>query len=141
MGWEDQNEQESKEKKPKNFIVNREDQEENSNEKKPKHLIEEDIQILNLQQSHIGNNRIAEVVPAKILEKEQPKEVYKPAEKLSWWGSIKHGMYTALCALSTITIGGLGWLVTAPFTTRINKTKSITTKKDTSLIPGSKKET
>lgn len=118
---------------------------------------EDDLWSLDLQQSSIVNNRIADVVPEKIQKKQaqkkapdkkapdkkadkDKKEEYKPVEEKSFWGALRHGMYTALCAISTVTIGGLGWLVTAPFTTRTSKIKSVTTTKDASFIPGTKNE-
>ncbi len=59
----------------------------------------------------------------------------------SLWGTIKHGLFTGLAALSAATVGGFFWLVSYPFT-RTDKYKQRLHGKDevndTDIIPGTK---
>ncbi len=65
----------------------------------------------------------------------------RPEKPKSLWGTIKHGLFSGLAALSAATVGGFFWLVSYPFT-RTDKYKKrlhgADEVNDTDIIPGSK---
>ena len=111
-------------------------------------------ELSNFQQAALMHNRILPALNGASIEQrtqdrqqnaaQNPQQAPAPKQKTSAWGTIKHGLFTALSAVATATVGGFFALVSRAFVDSRNylpqKYTGTITEADTNIIPGTKNE-